>query len=282
MLNIPILNTSISYEINSIEYNPLFIKDYIFMCFLLGNDFLPHFPALNIRTNGIYHLIEVYQQTLLPKKLFLIQENHIVWKNVSLFIQELAKYEYNWILEELEIRNKIEMKLSKLPMKDMEVFENTPILKRNIELAILPEKKYWQSRYYRYLLNMHNDINRKKQICQNYFEGLEWTFYYYQGKQRNNVWYYKYTYPPLLEDLTLFVPSHNQLSQEYFPIKELTQLCYVIPKESFHLLPKHIINKLKKEWYPDTYHIQWSFCKYFWESHLQLPFISIYELDELI
>ena len=38
------------------------IEDYIFICFLLGNDFLPHFPALNIRLTGFTILLELYKQ----------------------------------------------------------------------------------------------------------------------------------------------------------------------------------------------------------------------------
>ena len=37
------------------------ICDYIFICFLLGNDFMPHFPALNIRYNGFNKILDLYK-----------------------------------------------------------------------------------------------------------------------------------------------------------------------------------------------------------------------------
>ena len=53
------------------------INDYVFICFLLGNDFLPHLLALDLRYSGLKIIMKAYSQTLVTLKQHLIIEGKI-------------------------------------------------------------------------------------------------------------------------------------------------------------------------------------------------------------
>ena len=91
------------------------IHDYIFICFMLGNDFLPHFPALNIRTHGLGILMECYKNIIANKKKNLTNGKKIFWKNVREYITELSKSEEKYIKNEHKNRDKQEKNILSKP-----------------------------------------------------------------------------------------------------------------------------------------------------------------------
>jgi len=286
-LDIDNLSTSIVKEMGYQDKHRTY--DYVFLCFLLGNDFLPHFPAMNIRTHGIQALMDIYRLTIGNKeeKYFISKTNFkIQWKNVGIFMNEIAKREHEFLMNEYFVREKFSKRTWNETTEEEkeEILLNTPIIYNAEEKYICPSEKGWQKRYYNTLFH-ENNINIKT-LCLNYIEGLEWVYKYYTSSCPHWKWKYNYHYPPLFSDLVKYIPHFETDFIESLKTKPFSpelQLSYVLPPSQLKLLPTkihHFLINHYHEYYPETYDFQWSFCRYFWESHPLLPEIPIELLEQ--
>jgi len=294
-LDIPILADVIISEMNNYkkantkqQTNRLY--DYIFLCFFMGNDFMPHFPALNIRTGGIHIIIAAYQNTIGKTNMNLTDGRHIYWNNVRTVVDYLAQNEHRYLLDQYKIRDRWEKRYypNSTLIEKIKKLDNIPTQERDIEKFIDPATKYWQLRYYKYLFGIDISKHYIKKICMNYLEGLEWVMHYYTTGCPDWRWCYRYHYPPLLKDLVYFIPNWETRmipKNNHIPVRSLTQLSYVLPYPSLHLLPEEVKKKLLAT-YPSGYRmdfkIYWSFCKYFWEAHVDFPEINIDRIQDLL
>jgi 5'-3' exoribonuclease 1 len=282
------------------------VYDYIFICFFLGNDFLPHFPALNIRTGGVDKMMNAYKATIKPSE-NLTDGKTIHWANVRKLVSFLSNLEEQYIIAEHKTRdykeksskrgnnnnnrsNHTTNKLVSEADEEFKRFESCPTTERDLERYINPFKPSWQTRYYRALFGIKSDTSgeQNKDISVNYLQGLEWTMKYYTTGCCDWRWKYKYNYPPLLQDLIKHVPvfaTEFVAPKPFNPVAEIVQLCYVLPKSSIGLLPKNLGNALLKNydhWYKSDCDFMWAYCRYFWESHVEMNEIDINELEQFI
>jgi 5'-3' exonuclease len=295
VIDIPELSKIITLDMNNGEELTTLqqknrVYDYIFLCFFLGNDFMPHFPSVNIRTGGVDKMLQAYKATIGNTNENLTDGKVIYWKNVRKLVKFLADNEEEYFKNEAKLRDR----RSKNPMADItdedkfKQFDSIPMYERSLEKFINPFKANWQARYYKTLFNIEIDEPRAKQICTNYLEGLEWTMKYYTTGCPDWRWCYNHNYPPLFCDLLKYIPYFETefiQNKKENPVTELVQLCYVLPKQSLQFLPDKLYQNLLKHrsvWYSNDCTFVWAYCKYFWESHVNLPHIEINELEEFV
>ena len=295
LLDIPELAKIITINMNNgqdltSEQQKNRIYDYIFLCFFLGNDFMPHFPALNIRTGGIDKLLNAYKATIGGTNENLTDGKTIYWKNVRKMVAFLAAQEEEYIRAEMRLRDKREKNYYPIetPEQKYAKFDAIPTYEREQEKYINPHKDNWQHRYYKTLFKIDIDDARSKEISINYMQGLEWTMKYYTTNCPDWRWCYKHNYPPLLQDLIKHMPYFDTTfikENDAKPVSPLVQLCYVLPNQSLSFLPEKLYNKLKEErsdLYPTDAEFVWTYSKYFWESHVELPEIDLGELEQFV
>jgi 5'-3' exonuclease len=252
------------------------LNDYIFLTFLVGNDFVLSMQYLKIRNEGLKSLIAIYHNVKENHEDYLINyhpDNKIAPViNVPFFkdfIFNLSKIEIE------QMKNK-QIEIDKLmkghrsdysinaesKMTPLEIFtsryEHTEVCspfhplfeKYHQEFKKINYKQdyeIWKEEYYKYFLNIDkNNIeeyyNVRMNLVKNYFESLMFTLKYYLQGCPSWTWYYKYRIPPLMSDVYEALDKNiydiNQLHFELSkPYTPFQQLMLILPPQMDALVP---------------------------------------------
>lgn len=262
------------------------ICDYCLMAFLCGNDFLPHLHSINIRNNGIPFIIETYLKHD-GSKYPLINTNtgNINWNHFRKYLATLCEEEEGNILANLKW--KLGQRQKKQPLNYSDKLEMLPCFDTEKE-----EYLYENIENFRDFVFENVSI---KNVCYNYLEMIQWTwYYYYHNDIIDNTKCYLYGQAPLLNDVLTYVPLFDNESlltpRSTQPIDEKTLLLYVLPyEEHSEIIPSDKYRQMSCMVYDEVpllketnYNVDYLMCKYFWESHLELVHIDVFELNRVV
>lgn len=295
VLNIKELRNSLISEMKNI-YRELFcseiplksdtlISDYIFLCFLAGNDFLPTLPMIQINQGGIQLLLTKYLHIVHKFHKNIIKNTSINWDILLEFFQLLKNDEES----QLAKYHKSYMRKNYFPIKDndfqqqLHKIEYLPLLKKNT--LINYQKPGWKRRYYSHYLNTENymkkDINK---LVNSYLTGLEWVYSYYIGECISWSWSYIYNCSPLLEDMCNYLEEYNiRPNIQHIlnkPLSPHQQLLSILPQESLINL-KNFEYEIKKYdyLYPIKFKLDMTYKVFL---HQAIPLLPIMNYQTII
>ena len=273
------------------------INDYIFLSFILGNDFIPHSPSVGIKNKGIDLLLDLYVRYYYDCKsnLVLIEEKKINHDFIKNIFRDLGLMEDS-LLETFTKKRNYKRKPNKVYENNFErekdMLNLYPQFHRDLEIKINQGSEGWRDRYYKHLFNMDEQYEID-QVCHKYLEGIFWNFHYYNYGCISWEWSYYYNYPPSFNDLYNYMDKYVsdinliQLPKSK-PFKPFEQLLMVLPNNSRELLPARLgnlmidINSDIIQYYPIDYQIETTNNYYLWECHPKLPYVISEDIRKIV
>lgn len=280
-----------------------FSNDLICLCFLLGNDFLPHFPSIDIHRGGLDTIVDCYIYCISRScQLLLSFDNNIVNINTVLLlmiIEELGnleekhfQYELPKHIESFKRRrcyanDEFAREIWEMEnLKGISVYDPVRLGSGSIE--------EWKFRYYcHYFHTSEHQEEFIDHICETYLEGIMWVTNYYFHKC--NDWQYQYPYnnAPFISDVGLYMKKtkldiNKIIFHEKKPIKTMAQLVSVLPPSCSELLPKKYRQLVTQksspiiDMFPKTISLDILYKDQYWQCIPKIPFLDVSRVIEAV
>ncbi|KAJ1274076.1 hypothetical protein BS78_05G035000 [Paspalum vaginatum] len=261
-LNIWVLREYLEIELKMLD--PIFkpdierlIDDFVFISFLVGNDFIPHIPSLEMDECALDLLIEVYKTTFNKMGGYIVNTDKVKDKlgeyleisRLEMFFHELSMYEEKIFIKRYELEQKFLHGVYREMLREAPESKRSEMKERLDNFFFNEERPYdrirlglpgWKSRFYREYFDVEtsNEIrNLQNDMGQKYLEGLCWVLQCYFSDVPSWSWYYPFYVAPFISDLKGL--SRFQISFTVDkPLRPFDQLMAVLPSKSWCLLPK--------------------------------------------
>ena len=278
------------------------ILDYVFLCLLAGNDFLPPLSHLQIINNDIELLLRAYDTVVLVENKRIVSRIpkngfHVDFGMVLKLLNELKATEDVGMNRACDIyyNKSVSTRFVNLSAEELidHQWKNYPATHKFRQGLIDPNKAGWRMTYYHNLLGQHAVVSK---AIEKYVEGLEWNIrYYITNTTPDAQWFYEYTYSPTILDCCNFLEANKGIphnwSSKYmqFPrITPLMQLLCVISPMNQKIIPRKyqkIMTDVKYgclHLFPHDFEVL-TFLKVFaWECHPRLAPIDVHMIATAI
>ena len=245
------------------------IDDFIFMCFTVGNDFLPHMPSIEIIDGGINIMLDVYKNVgksygHLTKKVDGVMRFRK--KALKTFLGTVSQYEKG------SLEDKLSRKGSIHPDKLLLECVRENLGKREVDV------ESYRNLYYKENLS---GVENLEKYCHDYLDGMLWVINYYKNGVPDWKWRFEYHYAPFAHTLAEHIGSYKF---KEFPKTQATlpfiQLMCVLPPKSAGLLPEPLSGFLASKdskmatYCPEQFPIDMSGKRHEWEGTVLLPMVN--------
>jgi 5'-3' exonuclease len=236
---------------------------------MVGNDFLPHIPSLEIIEGGIDQMLDVYKNVGESYgHLTRTDGDDVIFQKtaVEVFLGTIAQYDKGILEDKLLHKDQF--------FPDLMLEKNAKINKGKYTVDIDGLRKD----YYAESFTEGQDI---KDLCHQYFVGMQWVLSYYTRGVPDWKWCFKHHYAPFAHELAEHITDFK------FPVKRVTepttpfqQLLSVLPPKSSALIPVPLSQLLTdsissiKKFCPEKFEVDLSGKRREWEGIVLLPMVD--------